>query len=141
MWRLMESSDLDAVNHIADIVWGDQYYESPEVFRQKFKYYPRGCWMYNSDAYIFSHPAVLNSPPDLNETLVKIIPDCYHIHDIALLPRVRGLRIADRMIRQLIKTNQYPHMSLVAVAGTEEFWEPYGFTQIIDTAYGQYMIR
>ena len=139
MWQPMTLSDLDSVNSIASTIWGADFYESPEVFEQKFKCYPQGCWMYNTDAYIFSHPAVLDSPPGLNELLPKFTPDCYHLHDIALLPRVRGSGIATRIVKQLIKNNPYPCMTLVAVDGTEKYWESFGFTVRSQTAYGQYL--
>ena len=139
MWRPMEPSDLAAVIKIADVVWGNKYYEAPKVFRQKLKFCPQGCWMYNSDAYVFSHPGVLDHPPGLNQPLPITISDCYHIHDIALLPRVRGFGIAHRMITQLL--DRTGPITLVAVNGTQEFWESFGFTVRSQTAYGQYMTR
>ena len=139
MWRQMESSDLDAVIKIANTVWGPEYYESREVFKQKLKYYPQGCWMYHDDAYVFSHPSLLDSPPGLNESLPTVTPTCYHIHDIALLPRVRRLGIARCMIEQLL--DQHNPVTLVAVNGTQEFWESFGFTVRSQTAYGQYMVK
>jgi GNAT superfamily N-acetyltransferase len=131
--------DLTTVNSIADIVWGDEFYESPEVFAQKFNYYPAGCWMYNNHAYIFSHSAVLDHPPKLNEVLPDSQCNCYHIHDIALLPSVRGLGIATKIIKQIIQENPYPYTTLVSVAGTLKFWESFGFTVRSQTAYGQYL--
>lgn len=135
----MELNDLIAVNNIADVVWGKEYYESPKVFRQKLKFYPQGCWMYNSDAYVFSHPGVLDCPPGLNKSLSHDNPDCYHIHDIALLPRVRGLGVAHLIINQLL--DRAGPVTLVAVNGTQEFWELFGFKVRAPTAYGQYMAR
>jgi len=139
MWHPMEHSDLDAVIKIADVVWGSKYYESRDVFRQKLKYYPQGCWMYNSDAYIFSHPGILDAPPGLNKSLSINTPNCYHIHDIALLPRLRGLGIAHRIIEQLL--HKLEPITLVAVDGTQEYWESFGFTVRAQTAYGQYMVK
>ena len=138
MWQPMMLSDLANVNSIANTVWGTKFYESPEVFEQRFSYYPQGCWIYNSDAYVFSHPSVLDQPPELNKKLSVFTPNCYHIHDIALLPRVRGVGIATQIIKQLLKTNIYPYTTLVAVDGTQQFWESFGFTLRAQTNYGKY---
>ena len=139
MWLPMTVDKLTTVNTIANQVWGVEFYESPEVFKQKYNYYPQGCWMYKQDAYIFSHPAILDQPPGLNKLLHNSQCNCYHIHDIALLPSVRGMGIAKQIIKQLIQQNPYPYTTLVAVDGTFEFWNSFGFTLRFQTNYGQYL--
>ena len=134
----MEHSDLAAVVKIADVVWGSEYYETPEVFEQRFNFFPTGCWMYNNQGYIFSHPAQLGDIPHLNRLINYTTTNCYHIHDIALLPSIRGQGVARDILKTLLVNLP---ISLVAVAGTQSFWESYGFVVQSKTDYGQYMIR
>lgn len=134
----MQHSDLAAVIKIADVVWGSKYYESPEVFEQRFNFFPTGCWMYNDQGYIFSHPAQLGNPPHLNSTLDYSTTDCYHIHDIALLPNIRGCGVARNILKTILLNCP---VSLVAVEGTQAFWESYGFNVQSHTDYGQYMVK
>ena len=67
------------------------------TFAERVRLYPSGCFIYKSAdrpcGYILSHPWVRNSPTPLNALLGQIPGDArtYYLHDLALLPKVRGL--------------------------------------------------
>ena len=134
----MELSDVNDVVKIAERTWGTEYYETPEVFAQRLDWWPAGCWMYENKGYIISHPAQVNNPPKLNSHLTYEATDCYHIHDINLLPELRGQHIADIILE---KFWAWPVITLLSANNTEQYWQQKGFTTKSSVAYGQYMIK
>ena len=152
MWRSMLPIDLVAVDKIAEIIWGTEFFESSEVFEEKLNFFPEGCFVYDDGmvrGYVFSHPWIRMNPPKLNSFLGTIdYPDVYHIHDISFLPEIRGKGLVNQIMPVLEKLAQaYDGISLVGVNNTEFLWEKYGFVSIprIDvTQYcnnAVYMIR
>ena len=141
MWQPMIETDLAQVNAIADQVWGTEFYEAPEVFADKFAFYPKGCFVYMRSnqvvGYAFTHPAQLNNPPKINTLLDVTHADVYHIHDVALLPNARGKQAVRQLITSLKRTNPYLGMSLVAVNNSEKFWAGLGF-RIVEHDVSQY---
>jgi len=141
MWRPMTLVDIPVVIEIADAVWGCDYYEDSTVFLNKLNLYPQGCKMYQDLGYIFSHPWAVNNPPKLNSLLdLHTKLDCYHIHDIALLPGTRNKNIATDIIARILQENKT--VSLVAANGTETFWRKFNFVATkVPCNYGIYMIK
>jgi GNAT superfamily N-acetyltransferase len=134
----MQLSDIAVVEHIAELTWGSDYYERPEVFAQRLEWWPAGCWVYNDSGYIISHPAQVGYPPGLNEPVNYRSTNCYHIHDINLLPELRGQGIANQILTRFW---DWPCITLVAANNTESFWEHYGFRRHSIVDYGSYMIK
>ena len=143
MWREMLSSDLKAVNTIAQFVWGDEFFESPEVFEEKLNLFPEGCFVYDTgtiQGYAFSHPWFKMRPPKLNSLLRAFIgANIYHIHDISLLPEIQGQGIVKQLMPKLEKLSQrYKGMSLVGVNNTAILWKRYNFVTIPEIDVTQY---
>jgi hypothetical protein len=134
----MELSDISNVVKIADATWGKDYYESPEVFAQRLEWWPAGCWMYADQGYIISHPARIDSPPELNQRVNYSATNCYHIHDINLLPNLRGQGIANQILTRFF---DWPCITLVAAGDTEKYWTQYNFKYRSTVNYGSYMFR
>ena len=143
MWRLMLASDLKDVNCIAGFVWGEEFFEAPEVFEEKLNLFPEGCFVYdtgNIQGYAFSHPWFKMRPPKLNSLLRAFIgANIYHIHDISLLPEIQGQGIVKQLMPKLEKLGQrYKGMSLISVNNTATLWNRYNFVTIPEIDVTQY---
>jgi GNAT superfamily N-acetyltransferase len=136
----MAGGDLPAVERVGDAIHPD-YPEDPSVFAERLQLDPAGCFVLDDAAglkgYAVSHPWQCGAPPKLNSRLGDLPsePDTFYIHDIALLSAVRGLglgvAIVERLAR-LAKEAGLSTMSLVAVSGSELFWQRSGFEAIED---------
>jgi hypothetical protein len=134
-WRPLSLGDLPEVNRIADAVHLDLP-ERPEVFDEKFRLYPQGCFALVQDAklvgYGLSHPWTLNEIPPLDEFLVSL-PNpaaCLYVHDVVILPCARGHSMAEVLIGQLtdvVMRDGIGAMALVSVYGTHSLWGTMGF--------------
>jgi len=137
-WRPMRAADLPAVAAIADRVH-EAYPEDPEIFAERLRLWPEGCWVYEKDgaliAYVLSHPALAFAPPSLN-TLLGALPErptTYYIHDLALLPETRGQGAGSAIVRILLEGAAKagcPDVSLVAVNESAGFWGRHGFETV-----------
>jgi ribosomal protein S18 acetylase RimI-like enzyme len=141
-WRPMISADLPAALAVADIVH-PRYPEDPAIFAERLALYPPGCLvlMRGEDriGYIVSHPWSYGAPPALNSLLVALPrpPTTYYIHDIALLPQVRGTGAAKTVIARLVNRAEalgLPNLSLIAVNDSVAFWRRHGFAVTPDPA-------
>lgn len=134
-WRAMTGYDLPAVQKIADQVHPG-FFEAPQVLGERQRLYRNGCYLLEIGekpaGYVLSHPWRSGSPPALNALLGEIPADAdtYYLHDLALLPVARRVGAASHIVSALIKhasAEGYPNMSLVAVNGSQGFWERHGF--------------
>jgi len=143
MWQPMTTTDLKDVNRIAGFVWGTDFFESPEVFEEKLILFPKGCFIYKDktvQGYAFSHPWRRMKPPKLNSLLGTFVDaDVLHIHDISLLPKIRGKGLVNQLIPELEKIAQkYTGMSLVGINNTATLWNKYNFVTIPNVDVTQY---
>jgi ribosomal protein S18 acetylase RimI-like enzyme len=145
-WRAMTGYDLPAVQAIADVVHKD-FYESPEVLAERQRLYQHGCYLLEiADrpvGYVLSHPWRYGQLPALNSLLDRLPADAdtYYIHDLALMPVARRVGAASSIVRALAKhagVRGFPTMTLVAVNGSQGFWEKHGFDAVdIPELYGK----
>ena len=144
-WRAMTKDDLAAAKAVADRVH-TEHPEDEAVFADRLQIHPEGCRVMEADgaiaAYILSHPWRAFSPPSLNSVLgcLPEAPDTYYIHDIALLPQLRGTGAAVEMVEAVAKHAAdigLRTISLVAVNGSAGFWRSRGFRQIEDPAMAE----
>jgi GNAT superfamily N-acetyltransferase len=138
----MTPADLPAMFAIADVVHPN-YPEDPEVFAERLALYPDGCLVLMREGravgYIVSHPWTYAQPPALNSLLgaLPVSPTTYYIHDIALLPKVRGTGGANAVVTRLIAQAGIlgvGNISLVAVNDSVAFWTRHGFHIVPDAA-------
>jgi len=134
-WRPMTPQDLHRVRDAADLIHVD-HPEDMAVFAERQRLYPEGCHVLVEEGrvagYVLSHPWRLAEPPPLNSALGRIPPDAttYYVHDVALLPEARGRGYAAQAVRLVAdhaRTVGFDNLSLVAVNGSQAFWEGLGF--------------
>jgi GNAT superfamily N-acetyltransferase len=135
-WRGMRSEDLPEIARIAALVH-PLYPEADEIFAERLELYPAGSRVLvdKTDAivgYAVTHPWRYGAIPTLDSPLgaLPIDADCYYIHDIALLPAARGCGAAQKGVAWLADHAAragLARMALVAIAGTQGFWETQGF--------------
>ena len=134
-WRELSINNIESLARIADKIHTDLP-ESDEVFAERVKLFPEGCLALMDDesdelyGYAISHPIRRRQPPALNKLLGEIASDAdqYYIHDIALLPEIRGHGLAQECIVKLLAIAQrYTTTSLISVYGTGSFWGRFGF--------------
>ena len=134
-WRELSVNDIKSLARV-----GDQLHpnlpESDEVFAERVELFPEGCLGLLEGkgknelcGYVISHPIKHRQPPALNSLLGKIASDVdqYYIHDLAILPKLRGRGLAQECINKLFAiAKRYPTTCLVSVYGTETFWSRFG---------------
>jgi ribosomal protein S18 acetylase RimI-like enzyme len=138
LWRPMTEADLPQVGMLAAAIHPD-FPEDDAVFAERLRLYPAGCHVLARGealaAYVVSHPWIDRQPPALND-LLGVLPDrpsTYYIHDLALAPAARGSGAGGKIVAQLAalaRSEALPTMSLVAVNGSERFWQRQGFAPV-----------
>lgn len=155
----MEKDDLKSVYDLSCLLHADLP-ESESVLTEKLRLSPQSCWcLIEADrivGYAFTHPWLLRHIPALDHFLDEIPAkaDCLYLHDIALLPQMRGrgaLRDLFHLVLGAAKQFNLLHLALTCVHGYEALWAHYGFMHQEQThtaaalaTYGEgacYMIR
>jgi GNAT superfamily N-acetyltransferase len=134
-WRKLAAADLPVVVSLSHRIHAG-HPEDPEVFEERLKLYPDGCFVCEHDGnyvgYAISHPWHRDSPPRLNARLHRVPddPDIYYFHDIALLPAAQrqgwGTQIIEVLKRHALQLGLHA-ICLVAVNRSESFWQGNGF--------------
>ncbi|TBW35983.1 GNAT family N-acetyltransferase [Siculibacillus lacustris] len=144
LWRAMGAEDLAVVMTIADRLHVD-HPEDAAVFAERLALAPATCLVAESDGaiggYAIAHPWLIAAPPALNSRLGSLPerPSTLHVHDVALLPDLRGRSVATAVIAHfadVARQAELPRLSLVAVGGTEVLWRRFGFTEVATTGVG-----
>ena len=134
-WRAMTGYDLAAVEKIAETVH-PAFFEAPEVLAERQRLYRNGAYLLEIGerpaGYVLSHPWTLGVLPALNSLLGELPQnsDTYYLHDLALLPVARRVGAASFIVDALAKhavAHGFGSMSLVAVNGSQGFWERHAF--------------
>lgn len=142
LWRPMTASDLPAVLAVAAIVHPG-YPEDEVVFAERLRLFPEGCLVLPEadglGGYVVGHPWNRAVPPALNSPLCGLPeePDCFYIHDLALLPAARGGGAGTIIVAILVEMAAragLPCLSLVAIDGSSGFWQRQGFRVLHDPA-------
>ena len=137
-WRELSVNNIKSLARVADKIHPDLP-ESDEVFAERVKLFPEGCLGLVEGkgnelcGYVISHPIRRLQPPALNSLLWKIASDAnqYYIHDLAILPKLRGRGLAQECITKLFAiAKRYPTTCLISVYGTEQFWSHFGFVPV-----------
>ena len=144
-WRQMQPADLPAVHALQALIH-PAYPEDAAVFAERLRLYPPGCRVLECNgrlaAYAISHPWLDRAPPQLNTLLGELPPQpsTYYLHDIALLPEMRGTGAAAEVVTSLaeqVRAERLPSLSLIAVNGSEGFWQRQGFVAVVDDALAE----
>lgn len=141
-WRPMAAADLEMVSRIAGEVHASLP-ERPDVLAEKFRLFPQGCFIFESDkailGYAISHPWTLRAIPPLDGFLNELpkAPECLYLHDAALLPEARGHSASPLLIEELRRvaaTSDLHWLALVSVYRTYLLWGRFGFSSVQDPA-------
>lgn len=134
-WRAMRAKDLNAVCSIAD-AQHPGLRERVEIFAEKLHLFPEGCFVLKRQeeihGYAFAHPWMRGRAPKLDTFLCKLpaSPDALFLHDVAISPDGRGANAIARlmaMLRDIAIKNNFTHLTLVSVYGTDAMWRRYAF--------------
>lgn len=139
----MTAADLAAVDDLSARIHPD-FPERPEVLAEKFRLFPRGCFVLATaerqpSGYCFSHPWRFGAPPAL-DTMLEALPKAataYFIHDLAVESSLRGRNFASALVPRLCEVARdaaFGRMMLVAVSGSAPFWMRMGFHRTDDDA-------
>lgn len=138
----MAFADLPAVMAVAAEVHPG-YPEGEAVFAERLALHPAGCLVLEAGqglwGYVLSHPWRFGDVPAL-DSLLGALPesaDVYYIHDLALLPAVRGSGAASACVAGLAAhaaSAAFRRMALVAVGNSAGFWRRHGFHEAHDEA-------
>lgn len=135
--RLMTEDNQSALMAVQHDAYKPYLSESWDVFLNKLRLYPDGCWICtvgdNLVAYLFSHPSEYANPPALNREIGNLPerPDCVYIHDLAILKAYHGKRIGQLLCAKAVEiamTENFPQMALTAVQQSQSFWAKNGFS-------------
>lgn len=145
-WHPMQPQDLPCVGPIADAVHHNLH-EPHEVYANRLALYPAGCLAYWRDGemagYLIAHPWTTDDPPPLGAIIGELppAPDCYYLHDIALLPTARaygaGRAGFDRCLT-MARLEGLRSIELVAVNGADRYWRRLGFARVANEAAEAY---
>lgn len=134
-WRAMTPDDLDDVSAVAAVAFPD-HFEDRACFANRLALHPRGCRVLADptglSGYLVAYPWRRGRIPPLN-SLFDAIPDdadLTYLHDLALLPAMRGAghaRIAVEALADEAAAAGWPALALVAVNAAEAFWTRHGF--------------
>ena len=137
-WRQLAADDVDSLIQIADAIHPGLP-EAREIFLERLKLFPQGCLALVDDesaalgGYAISHPIQHRRPPALDSQLgqIAVEADQYYIHDLAILPTLRGQKLAQGAVALLLTVaEQYASTCLVSVYGTAKFWSQFGFVAV-----------
>jgi ribosomal protein S18 acetylase RimI-like enzyme len=141
-WRAMAAADLPAV-HALSMHVHPAHPERAEVLAEKFRLYPRGCFVLTAGqgirGYCFSHPWTRGEVPALDDFLDRLPqrPTTYYVHDLTIDEAVRGAgqgRAVVPLLLEAARSMALGHLSLVAVNRRGPFWQAAGFVPTADQA-------
>lgn len=83
-------------------------------------------------AYVFALPIQLAEPPalDADDVGVPANADSLYLHDLAIDPAARGLKLSAPLLDAFFATatrRNLPYCSLIAIQNSAPFWQRYGF--------------
>lgn len=153
----MHEEDVRRVVDIASVCYPN-HYEDMAIFLERLRLFPQGCLALETDdgrveGYILAYPWIAETAPPLNQLVLRLPADAdaLYLHDLALMPEVRGRGHAAAGLRRVVDVAGERPVSLVSVNGTVPFWQGLGF-EVVDTpalreklaSYGEdarYMVR
>ncbi|TGJ79845.1 hypothetical protein E0Z10_g8923 [Xylaria hypoxylon] len=132
-WRQLTPKDIEGLVLVADVVHPGLL-ERDVVFAERARLFPEGCLVLEEDSrvcgYVISHPIRYSQPPALDTLLGELASDAdqFYIHDVCVLPDLRGCGYAVDVVKKLLAiAERYPTTCLVSVYGTAPFWVRFGF--------------
>lgn len=130
-WRAMAPDDLDGVVAVARVAF-PEHPEDRACFAERLALAPASCFVLEGEdgvaGYLIAYPWPLEAIPPL-DTLLGGLPETretWYLHDLALLPEVRGGGYARSGLDLLFGRIDAP-IALVSVNESAAFWQAQGF--------------
>ena len=132
-WWNTTAEDLDEILDLSYEIW-PRHSEGTDLL-SRFHLAPEGCWTLKDDidvvGYCLTQPSYYHNPPKLSQAYIPSNDhDCYHLHDIAILPDYQGMgyaRVAVGMFLNDLERNM--PKTLICVDDTYDFWFEMGFQE------------
>lgn len=146
--RELTIEDIPAVLTVQSDAYAPPLIESGDTFRSKLLEYPLGCLGFFAGdrlvGYAFSHPWNDDCVVKLDSEPLDIPanPNCFHIHDVAVLKDYREKGIAKQLIQAIIALARelgLHRFLIVSVQNSERFWARQGFVAHEKFMYGRGM--
>lgn len=138
--RQMRLSDVGAVSAVGDACYPRRYWEPEGSFASKLAGFPSGClvleWGGTVSGYAVTFPYLEGRSFPLGGSYSPVsAPTCHYVHDVCVLPPLRGRGLAGRLALASFRCCSLPRR-LVAVCGSEGFWSGLGFSALRRVRYG-----
>jgi len=142
----MAPADVPQVGAIADEVHIGLH-EPHDVYANRLALYPPGCRVLVRASevvgYFIAHPWLRDDPPALGQMLTTLPdrPECYFLHDIAILPSARSNGAGRAAFEQCVEqasNEALAAIELVAVNGAESYWSRLGFNAVANESAKKY---
>ncbi|KAI0535227.1 acyl-CoA N-acyltransferase [Xylaria digitata] len=107
IWRQLVLDDIEGLTQVAGVVHPGLP-ERDIVFMERLRLFPEGCLVLEEDYRVcgdaISHPIRYGQPPALDSLLGKIASeaDQFYIHDVCVLPDLRGRGYAVDLLEKLL---------------------------------------
>lgn len=141
-WRPMRADDLDSVVAVAAAAFPD-HFERRDCFAERFALFPQGCFALAAgeavQGYLVAYPWPIGAIPPL-DSLLGALPDSretWYLHDLALLPGLRGQGHARPIVERLAaeaRDQGAERIALVSVNASMPFWQGLGFEPVAGDA-------
>lgn len=148
--RPLFAEEVERASELADLVYPTDFYESQEVFENKFLFFPLGfLGLFNSDknselrGYIIGHPWHGLEPVKLNSPIeLKGPADLFYIHDVLISPYecYRGKGHSKELVKSILEIGRNSGFSkFLCVAVNERgkgLMEKFNFKPLLEIPYG-----
>lgn len=131
--RPAEPQDLPVIDGLGTRSYPGNYFEGHASFASKITGNPETCWVATANDYVvgyaISFPWILGEPYPIDKIYAPAEkPDCLYIHDVCVAPRFRKMDLGHKLVAQVL-AGSWDQAALVAVMGSQPFWEKQGFVQ------------
>ena len=134
--KQMTEPDLEEIFVLQTLAFPPELVESKAAFTLKLHAFPTGCLAAKVDnkivGYLFTIPWLKNMVIEVNASDLSQPgkADCLYIHDLAIDPQCRGMKLGNGLVaegRKMAQENGFAWMTLVAVRGADRYWEKFDF--------------
>ena len=132
----MTSAHLGAVVRVQAEAFSEDLRETPAVFADRLarfgQHFRVGVVDGQVAAYLICFPWKMGETPVNNQKFPASLPepDCFYIHDIAIVPEARGIGLARALLEDAYRQADalgFDAVSLVAVGQSGSYWDKVGF--------------
>lgn len=137
--RVMKQEDIPHVIEVQRQTFTEDLREDYEVFLNRYECFGDNFLILEDGTkivgYALAFPWVLGDAPKNNQSFPLVLPppNCFYLHDIAILSSHQGKGYAQVMlerIEQRARSLGFDRLSLISVSQSGNYWDQAGFTPI-----------